>query len=87
MYQVGERYNGLTLKRRPFFAVPEKVLSVSKKPDGRRVLPQISSKLTQALISHTHALGCHRKLEAYLVGSYPNFMRLQATTRSCHNTR
>ena len=45
MYQVGERYNGLTLKRRPFFAVPGKVLSVSKKPDGRRVLLRTSSKL------------------------------------------
>ena len=28
MYQVGKRYNGLTLKRRPFFAVPGKVLIV-----------------------------------------------------------
>ena len=47
MYQVGERYNGLTLKRRPFFAVPGKVLSVSKKPDRQRVLLLISSILTQ----------------------------------------
>ena len=67
MYQVGERYNGLTLKRRPFFAVPGKVLSVSKKPDGRRVLPLISSKLTQALISHTRPR-LSQKMEAYLVG-------------------
>ena len=67
MYQVGERYNGPTLKRRPFFAVPGKVLSVSKKPDGRRVLPPISSKLTRALISHTRP-PLSQKMEAYLVG-------------------
>ena len=32
MYQVGERCNGLTLRHRPFSAVPGTVLSASKKP-------------------------------------------------------
>ena len=75
MYQVDERYNGPTLKRTPFFAVPGKVLSggeartYPKKPDGRRVLLRASSKLTRMeaylgeKLSLFHAaFGCYKKL-------------------------
>ena len=53
MYQVGERCNGLTLKRKPFSAELGMALSASKKPDGRQVLLPIFSKLTQVFILRT----------------------------------
>ena len=53
MYQVGERYNGLTLRHKPFSAGLGMALSASKKPDGRRVLLPTFSKPIQALILRT----------------------------------
>ena len=58
MYQVGERCNGLTLHK-PSSAGLGMALYASKKPDGRRVLLQIFSKLIQTLILRTP----HRSLQ------------------------
>ena len=64
MYQVGERCNGLTLRHKPFSAGLGMALSASKKPDGRRVLLQIFSKLIQASLHTPHRL--LQKMEACL---------------------